>query len=302
MRIDCPPKVNLYLRVVRRREDGYHELETVFQSIDGGDTLLACPAAALSLSCSDPELPTDERNLALRAALALRARCPAAANRGAALTLIKRVPVGSGLGGGSADAAGALRLLHRLWESPLPPSVLREIAAELGSDVPFFLLGGTAVARGRGEQLEPVLLPPGRPPLWLVLLTPPVRIATPWAYAHWRPEAAGGPDLETFLAALASGEPERIAATLRNDLEPGVAAAVPEIAAARRWLLEQGLPGARMTGSGSAVFGIARDEAQAREVASRSGAPGALRPARCLTAAEALPEPEPCGPDDPALP
>jgi 4-diphosphocytidyl-2-C-methyl-D-erythritol kinase len=286
--IHCPPKVNLYLRIVRRREDGFHELETVFQSVGGGDTLAATPAGTLTLTTTDPDLPVDERNLVMKAALLLRERYPRAAGRGAALTLVKRTPSGAGMGGGSVDAAAALVLLAHLWELEVPSAELAALAAELGSDVPFFLQGGTALARGRGEILTP--LPTA--PLWLALLRPPVGVSTSWAYRQWRPEAAageraGGPSVEEFAAALRAGDPAGVAAALRNDLEPGVAAGVPEIAAAREWLLAQGVLGARMTGSGSVVLGIARDEEHAREIAARPGAPGLLWAAPCLTAEEA---------------
>jgi 4-diphosphocytidyl-2-C-methyl-D-erythritol kinase len=289
-RIECPPKVNLYLRVVRRREDGYHELETVFQSIDGGDTLYGASAADLSLRCSDPSLPTDERNLVTRAARLLQKGDAAARSRGAELTLVKRTPSGAGLGGGSVDAAAALALLSRLWGLSLSRAELAGLAARLGSDVPFFLSGGTALARGRGEQLDP--LPTA--PLWLVLLRPAVSVSTPWAYQQWAAGPREGPPVEEFIAALRSRSPEAVGPLLRNDLEPGVAAAMPEIAAARAWLLAQGLCGVRMTGSGSVVFGVARDEEQARKVASLPGAPGQVWAARCLTAAQAALSACPC--------
>lgn len=281
--IDSPPKVNLYLRIVRRREDGYHELETVFQTVDGGDRLCAREAEGLSLACDTPGIPVDEHNLVLRAALLLRDRRPEVAARGAALELSKRTPVGAGMGGGSADAAAALRLLEALWNAPLGPEEATEMAAALGSDVPFFLMGGTALARGRGETLGP--LP--TPRLWLVLCKPETGVGTPWAYRQWNPGSGGGASVEEFTQALAGGDPGCVAALLRNDLEPGVEAGVPQIRAAREWLLRAGALGARMTGSGSAVFGIARDEEHARRIAAQPDPPGVTWVARCLTAAEA---------------
>lgn len=281
--VHCPPKINLYLRIVRRREDGYHELETAFQSVGGGDTLSGAPSDALALTCDVPDVPLDDRNLVLKAARLLQARYPRATAAGAALHLEKRTPMGAGMGGGSVDGAAALVLLGRLWDLPQPREELHAMAAELGSDVPFFLRGGTALARGRGEILEG--LP--TPPLWLVLLRPPVSVGTPWAYRRWSAEACGGATLDEFTAALAAGVPERVAAALRNDLEPGVAAGVPEITAAREWLLRQGALGARMTGSGSVVFGICRDEAHAREIAALPGAPGRVWAAPALSASQA---------------
>ena len=200
--------------------------------------------------------------------------------------------MGAGMGGGSVDGAAALALLARLWELSPASTELHDMAAELGSDVPFFLHGGTALALGRGEVLQP--LPTS--PLWLVLVRPPVAVSTPWAYHRWRPEECGGPSVEEFASVLAAGDPAGVAASLRNDLEPGVASGVPEIAAARAWLLAQGVLGARMTGSGSVVFGIARDDAHAREVARRPGAPGTVWAAPCLTAEQAALVPRSCGP------
>jgi 4-diphosphocytidyl-2-C-methyl-D-erythritol kinase len=287
--IACPPKLNLYLRIVRRREDGYHELETVFQSVGGGDTLRAEPAEELTLRCNEPGIPTDHTNLVMKAALALRERFQEAASRGALVELEKRTPAGAGMGGGSVDGAAALVLLSRIWGLNPGREVLAELAAGLGSDVPFFLHGGTALARGRGEQLSPL----STPPLWYVLLRPDVHVSTPWAYRQWSADACGGPSVEEFSAALSTGDPRAVASLLRNDLEPGVAAGVPEIAAAKGWLEAQGLLGVRMTGSGSVVFGIARDEEQARAVAARAGAPGLLWAAPALNAQQAALSPRP---------
>lgn len=289
--VHCPPKINLYLRIVRRREDGFHELETVFQSVDGGDLLYGHPAAEIRLRCDQPGVPDGPENLVVRAALLLRERFGTANTPGAALTLLKRTPMGAGMGGGSVDAAAALVLLKELWSLDVPEAGLAELAAELGSDVPFFLHGGTALGGGRGEKLQ--ALPTA--PLWLVLLRPDVSVNTGWAYGRWKAEGCGGATVEEFTAALAAGDPERVAAALRNDLEPGVAANVPEIAAARAWLLEQGAIGARMTGSGSVVFGVARDQAHAREIVAAPGAPGRPWVARCLTREEAALTVQPFG-------
>jgi 4-diphosphocytidyl-2-C-methyl-D-erythritol kinase len=282
LQIACPPKVNLYLRIVRKREDGFHELETVFQSVDGGDVLTAEPAERFSLECDQLDLSTGDDNLVVRAARLLQ-REAAREDLGAKLHLAKRVPMGAGMGGGSVDAAATLVMLNEMWGLNVPASRLAELAAELGSDVPFFLHGGTALGGGRGERLE--ALP--TPPLWLVLVRPDVAVNTGWAYGRWRAEACGGPTGAEFGRALAGGDPASIACFLRNDLEPGVIAEVPQIAAARNWLLESGALGARMTGSGSVVFGVALNREHAREVSGRPGAPGLVWTARCLSREEA---------------
>lgn len=288
--IACPPKINLYLRIVRKREDGFHELETVFQSVGGGDTLYGQLSDDLSLTCTDPDVPSDERNLVYRAALLLRERYLETAGKGATLHLVKRTPTGAGMGGGSVDAAAALVLLAHLWGLSLSATELADLGAGLGSDVPFFFVGGTATARGRGEVLTPV----PTPPLWLVLLRPEVSVSTPWAYRQWRAEECTGSDMDEFVQLLADEDPQTIAAALRNDLEPGVIAGVSEIASARDWLCAQGVLGARMTGSGSVVFGIARDEANARAIAGKPGAPGQVWAAPCLNASESALLVQPC--------
>jgi len=265
----CAPKLNLYLRVVGRRSDGYHELETIFQALDGGDTLTVRPAGELTLACDDPELPVDGSNLVLKAASALRDFI-GRDEWGAAFDLRKRIPSGAGLGGGSSNAAGALLLLNRLWRLGLDRESLAVVAARVGSDVPFFLYGGAAAATGRGEKLRPIRTSP----LCFVILKPAVSVSTPWAYGRWQKERCAGPSLGEFESILARGDPAEVAAGLRNDLEPGVAEQVPEISRCREWLLAAGALGARMTGSGSAVFGIAGDASHAERIAGWGRPPG----------------------------
>jgi 4-diphosphocytidyl-2-C-methyl-D-erythritol kinase len=167
---DCPAKINLGLEVTGRRPDGYHELVTIFQAIDLADTLTVAPAEELTLTCSVAALATPD-NLCLRAAAALQAAT--GTRQGARLHLEKRIPAAAGLGGGSSDAAAALRLLDRLWATRLSDAELAQLATGLGADVPFFLDGPTALATGIGEVLAPL---PAPPPCWLVLVRPPLEI------------------------------------------------------------------------------------------------------------------------------
>jgi 4-diphosphocytidyl-2-C-methyl-D-erythritol kinase len=268
MRVQAHAKLNLYLRVVGRRPDGFHELETVFQSIDLADELTVELADDLRLTGGCAEAPPGPENLVLSAAAALREA--AGGQGGAVIHLEKRIPVGAGLGGGSSDAAAMLLALNRLWGLELPHERLAALAAGLGSDVPFGLRGGTAVGRGRGEILEP--LP--TPRLWSVLVRPPFPVPTAQAYGLYRPAPPESPQLEAFLTALATGDAARLAPLLRNDLEAGVFGAWPELEALREHLLTAGAVGARMTGSGSVLFGLARDERHARVVAARMEEPG----------------------------
>ena len=167
--VRCPAKVNLVLRVLGRRADGYHELDTLFQAVDLWDSLSIRGSERLTLHTDDPKLPVDESNLVLRAALLLRERF-GRANLGGRLELGKTIPVRGGLGGGSSDAAAALLLCNRFWGLGVPAETLAELAAELGADVPFFLTGGTARGRGRGDEIEPLTFPGAAP---IVLGCPP---------------------------------------------------------------------------------------------------------------------------------
>lgn len=267
----CPAKLNLFLRVVSKRDDGYHELETVFQTIDLCDELEARNSTGrIRLRCDAPDVPTDHSNLVIQAASLLRSRPEASVSAGAIITLRKHIPVGGGLGGGSSDAACALRLLNELWELNLPDKALQRLALDLGSDVPFFQRGGAAVGRGRGEILEP--LPDGEP-LWFVLAKPKEGVSTPWAFSILRPEADDGVSIDDFLAARREGSPQALAPCLRNDLEPAVMAAREDVAAVAAALRAAGAIGVRMTGSGAAVFGLCEGESHAREVAERLDSP-----------------------------
>ena len=226
-------KVNVALEILGRRADGYHELYTVLQAIGLYDELVCEPAPDLTLEA--PALPEDRPNLAMRAAEALQEATGCQA--GAALTLRKGIPVASGLGGGSADAAAALVGLNSLWKLYLEPAELARIAPTLGSDVPFFLLGGTALARGRGEQLEPL---PDPVPRWLVVLVPETVLPekTRRIYARLDPKwyTPGG-----FVLTLAQRLRTNPAASWRplgNGLEPTAMELFPDLRAARNALVE----------------------------------------------------------------
>ena len=188
-------KLNLGLHIVRRRPDGFHDLETVFIRIGWADHLTVRPAEALSLTCSDPALPTDGRNLCLKAAHRLAAYT--GITQGAHLHLDKQIPYGAGLGGGSSDAATTLRLLAACWECAVDDTTLHALAAELGSDVPFFLGASAAYATGRGEVLAPMDY---TCPFTFVVAMPPVSVSTPEAYAAIIPNEANRSDLRQVVA------------------------------------------------------------------------------------------------------
>lgn len=228
-------KINWSLRITGKRADGYHDLETIFQTISLYDTLVFRESNELTLTCDDPSIPVDETNLILRAARAL--------GKTAAIELRKRIPAGGGLGGGSSDAAATLRALGGNRGD------LHEIALSLGSDVPFFLLGGTAYATGRGEILTP--MPPIRASLLLVL--PEERVMTKDAFAR----------------ITRYSQPAGMNAPYTNDFEEPVFALLPRLREYKQRLLDAGATWAGMSGSGSTIAGAfasaaARDDAAAR--------------------------------------
>lgn len=247
-------KVNLSLVVVGRRPDGYHELDTLFQAVALTDRLTFEPADTLSLEVDDPSIPAGEENLVLRAARALAHE--AGIRPKAALTLEKRIPSGGGLGGGSSDAAVTLLGLSALWELDLPLEVLSRVGGAIGSDVPFFLHGGTARGLGRGERIEPL---GDLPPQAVVLVMPPFPVSTPAVFGRLQAPAWDG----RGGGRLGEEAPDR------NDLEPAAEALFPALRAVRESLGRVGATRARLSGSGSTVFGLFPDLATASEAARR---------------------------------
>ncbi|MBW3622256.1 MAG: 4-(cytidine 5'-diphospho)-2-C-methyl-D-erythritol kinase [Armatimonadetes bacterium] len=245
-------KLNLLLRVLRRRSDGYHDLLSVMQTVSLHDlvTLEPTETEGIRLTASDPALPTDERNLAHRAAMAFYGRL--GLEPYLALHLEKRIPMRAGLGGGSSDAAAVLTGLNRIFGGPLEARELHALAATIGSDVPFFLRGGGAVAEGRGERLTS--LPPFTS-MHAVLVCPGFGVETPWAYARVTPKDSIPAGLSALLASERL-EWDSLIPFMTNDLEPPVKAEHPEIETLENRLTALGARHAMMTGSGSTVFGL----------------------------------------------
>jgi len=262
--LNAAAKVNLVLEVLGKRDDGYHELVTVMQAVDLSDRITLDDADVLELRSRAPGVPADERNLALGAAIALREA--AGVTRGARITLDKQIPVAAGLGGGSADAAAVLLGLNRLWRLRWPLARLDEVATRLGMDVPFFLRGGTALATGRGERIEPLR---GRS-LPLVLVNPRFAVSTAAVYAQVTPAMyTDGGHATMLCAGLPRRSPARVAASLYNGLQEAAVAAHPPIGRIRAALLAAGALGALMSGSGPTVFGVARSFEHARQIRRR---------------------------------
>jgi 4-diphosphocytidyl-2-C-methyl-D-erythritol kinase len=262
--LSASAKVNLALEVLSRRSDGYHEIATVMQTVDLSDRLVLEDADDLAVDTSVPGVPTDERNLAYRAAAALRDA--AKLSRGVRISLDKRIPVAAGLGGGSTDAAAVLAGLNRLWGLRWPAAQLEELAVGVGMDVPFFLRGGAALATGRGERL----LPLGGAALALVLVNPRFPLSTAEMYARVTPAMYSDGDRAREMAeALESRRAGRVARSLYNGLELAARAAHPQIGQMQAALVAAGALGAAMSGSGPTVFGVARSWEQARQIQAR---------------------------------
>ncbi len=262
MTIHAYAKINLGLRILRRRPDGYHDLETVFHQVRMFDQLeMRLHENAIAISTDLEDLPTDESNLCVRAAHLLRDLT--GTRDGAEIVLRKNIPMGAGLGGGSADAAATLKGLVRLWNLDVSPTELRSLALSIGSDVPFFLSGGSAYATGRGEVLEPLSL---NVPHWIIVVIPPVHVSTAWAYKNLKkPAPSMQADLRHILAEQLNN-PEGLRANLQNDFEEIVFEAHPEIKGAKELMLREGADFALMSGTGASVFGFARSEAAAKNL------------------------------------
>jgi 4-diphosphocytidyl-2-C-methyl-D-erythritol kinase len=246
--LDAPAKLNLALRILGKRADGFHDLDTLMVKLPQlADRLHFTPAADFRFTCDDPTLPTDEGNLVVQAVRAYEAAANVTCNCHVALE--KRIPHQAGLGGGSSDAAATLRGLDQLHGDLLGAGKLAQLAATLGSDVPFFLTPGAARCTGRGELIEPVPAPPALP---VLLVKPAFGVATPAAYAAWE-TAVPIPGID-YAPQTISG------VTLVNDLECPVFQKYRFLAELKQWLTSRGeVAGALLCGSGSTVFAVLHD-------------------------------------------
>jgi 4-diphosphocytidyl-2-C-methyl-D-erythritol kinase len=254
--IEAHAKINLNLKVLGRRPDGYHELVSVLQSVSLSDTLtLTTRREGIALQVEGADVPSDRSNLVWKAAELLLARC--SVRVGAQIHLRKRVPAGAGLGGGSSDAAAALVGLNRLWGLDLGPETLRSLAPELGADVAYFLVGGTALITGRGEEVRPL---PDLPTCELLIVFPgePIPTASIYAQVDAPLTPVGKADSMTRLRLSSSGGLEEWVGA-GNDLEPIALRSCPAIRTIKARLRSAGAFAAAMTGSGSAVFGAFQD-------------------------------------------
>ena len=272
-------KINLHLDITGRLEGGYHQVETVMQSISLFDEITLIPRleAGFDASCDVPGVPTDEKNLAVRAAALFAGRI--GVRGGAHIAIEKQIPMAAGMAGGSADAAAVLRGMNRLYGLPLTLDELCKLGATLGADVPFCIVGGTAYADGRGDVLHSF---PSMPACHLVAACGGEGVSTPWAYgvldrlhgdfgenSQYRPRS-----VDTLRRVLETGDLRQIAGAMYNIFEEPILAERPVAAELRRVMEEQGARRAMMSGSGPSVFGIFDDRERAERCADQLRATG----------------------------
>ncbi len=274
--IAAPAKVNLFLELLAKRPDGYHELETLLAPVDLYDTLEIQPRddGELNLTCDAPGIPTGSGNLVWKAADALRTAF--GVTLGAGIHLTKRIPHEAGLGGGSSDAAAAIAGLNAVWNLNKSPDELAPVAARVGSDVAAFLHGGPMWCTGRGEIVEPV----ASQPLDLVIVKPPFGLSTAEVYRNVRLAETPTPG-DAIRAALAEGNIPAIGRLMHNRLQPAAFALQPLANWVYDALLAQSPLGAMLSGSGSCVFALAKDRADARRIAAQAGRELATRVPDC---------------------
>jgi 4-diphosphocytidyl-2-C-methyl-D-erythritol kinase len=250
--LKAPAKINLYLRVLGKRPDGYHEIESLMQAIDIYDDITIEKSNMLELECDDRSIPSDSSNLALRAAVLTRQRVRFP---GAHIILKKGIPAGSGLGGGSSDAAFVIRGLNRLYNLRLSPRQQSEIAREAGSDVPFFLSSGRAVVSGRGEKVFPVETPLD---YGIIIIAPNAKSSTAEIYGRLKIVLTKDTRPSLFKRGIESSSFYRLIRSFGNDLEEVVLSDLPELKNLKEILIGSGCIYSSVTGSGSAVYGIIR--------------------------------------------
>lgn len=274
VRVRCPAKINLGLWILGRRPDGYHEVDTFLQAISLEDEItIAKGPPGLSLEAAGRRIPGPGPNLIERAWALLEESGALPPGAGVRARLVKRIPVGSGLGGGSSDAAGFLVGVDRLFGLGLGSAALESLAARLGTDAPFFVRGGLAHATGRGERVRhlcPI------EPFWVVLATPATAISTTWAYGQIRNGLTpNGEGARVLASAITRRDLHGVADAMMNAFEGVILPHLPGIAELKRALVSSGAIGALLSGSGSTVFGVSQSLPKAQAVLNAVGNRGA---------------------------
>jgi 4-diphosphocytidyl-2-C-methyl-D-erythritol kinase len=263
LRLNAYAKINLTLDVLGDRPDGYHDIETVLHTVELHDSLvLREDGDGITIRCASPGVPADTQNIVYRAAQTLKETFQIP--RGVEVALTKCIPIASGLGGGSSDAAVTLLGLAQMWKLRLTDRQLMDLASKIGSDVPFFLAGGAALAMGRGERIR-VLRP--LPTTWVVLARPAIQVSTEWAYKTLDHESVRRrPDTAGLVQALEAEDPAGVGRLLCNVFEDVIAARYPVMAAIRERMMAFRPLGVSLSGTGPVLYALAPNEAAAREI------------------------------------
>ena len=256
-------KINLGLKVMGKRADGYHAVDMVMQTISFADYLEFTPAAKFALTMDDPDLPTDQRNLAYKAATIISEATGKPLN--VKIHINKLIFKAAGLAGGSTDAAAVLRGLNKYWQSGLSEKQLEKLGEKLGSDVPFCVRGGTVRATGRGEILETL---PALPKFWLVLAKPlGLDVSTAWVYQNFKEGTCTNQvNIENLTEAIKTGKKDSILASIGNDLESVTLPQYPILNSIKRTIQKNGAQAVLMSGSGPTIFGITATEKEAKKI------------------------------------
>ena len=263
--IDSYSKINLTLNILGKRRDGYHNIETIMQSVNLADRVfIRKEKEGVKIKCTHPRVPIDTQSLTYRSAEKILNRYRI--KKGVKIEIDKKIPLASGMAGGSANSASILVGINKLFALNLSNKDLREIGEELGMDVPFCIQNGTALAYHRGEKVTP--LPPINPPLWIIIINPGFKISSEWAYNNIDLDQIKREKNNTkaMLKALKEGELEEIAKNLFNSFEGLIIKKYPEIGKIKDRLIEESALGALMSGSGPTVFGIAQNKEQALKI------------------------------------
>jgi 4-diphosphocytidyl-2-C-methyl-D-erythritol kinase len=259
----APAKINLSLDVLRKREDGFHEVEMIMTMIDLADRidLTHLEEDRIAISSQSRFVPNDDRNLAYKAAALLKKRLNI--KRGVSICIDKQIPVAAGLAGGSSDAAATLRGLNKLWGLGLTLDELAELGAEIGSDVSFCVYGGTALATGRGEIIKHIEAPP---PCWVILAKPSLGVSTADVYGHLKLDKINHPNVDQMIQAIHEKDYNAICYSLGNVLENVTLNRYPEVKQLKNQMKRFGADGVLMSGSGPTVFGLTQHESRMQRI------------------------------------
>lgn len=260
----APAKINLMLDVLHKRSDGYHEVEMIMTMVDLADrlTITGLPGDTIRITSQAGYIPLDEKNLAYQAAKKIKDRY--GVHQGVHIHIDKKIPVAAGLAGGSSDAAAALRGLNRLWNLNIPHNEMMEIGASIGSDVPFCITGGTALATGRGEVLTPL---PSPPDCWVILAKPPINVSTAGIYGRLQADRIQHhPSASAMRTAIEEKSFETICSELGNVLEDVTLSHHPEVQQLKQAMMQLGADGVLMSGSGPTVFGLVSKESKVARI------------------------------------